>query len=342
MHWLNIQLTTLRSPAYLGSTPVERATWLQLLAYCADQENGGRIAGAARWKDRQWQQVCGVTAREVRAASRLVSVEGEDVRVVFYPLEQEAEMRARRDKGRDAANRRWHGEGEKDEVRNGSGDGSPIAGGIGCGNAKRNGKESNGNGNGNGHAVSATPAGDVRSVPPANEARAPEVCVPSGCSSREAVEHGARLVPPCPEQWCLKWWEDCERRGWVDRDGIPVRRWQPALSSYWRGVQEMERRASGSAIGTFYSASGIAGGNGNGNGAHGRSFAQPGRAMSAFEIKTRLEAIDAELGRIRSRAKDGPSADGLRIIKIYTPEEEARRGQLLKAKEVLQGKLTEV
>ena len=52
MNWLNINLATLRSPAYLGSTPVERATWLQLLAYCADQENGGCIAGAAAWKDR--------------------------------------------------------------------------------------------------------------------------------------------------------------------------------------------------------------------------------------------------------------------------------------------------
>jgi hypothetical protein len=381
MHWLNINLTTLRSPAYLGSTPVERATWLQLLAYCADQENGGRIAGAARWKDRQWRLICGVSAREVRAASRLVAVEGEDVRVVFYPLEQEAEMRARREKGRDAANRRWHGEGEekdeggsrKDEVRNGSGDGSPIAVGIGCGNAKRNGMESNRNGNGNGHATHATPIVDVCNLPPANGARAPEVCVPAGvsassglvapvglsmvsethaasaCSSREAVEHGSRLVPPCPEQWCLKWWEDCERRGWVDRDGIPVRRWQPALSSYWRGVQEMERRvgASASANGTSFSASGNVAGNGNGNGAngpgtHGRAPAQAGRAMSAFEIKTRLEAIDGELGRIRSRAKDGRSADGLRIIKLYTPEEEARRGQLLKAKEVLQGKLTEV
>ena len=136
MHWLNIHLATLRSPAYLGSTPVERATWLQLLAYCADQENGGRIAGAASWKDRQWQQTCGVTAREVRAASRLVAIEGGDVRVAHYPLEQEAEMKSRREKGREAANRRWHGN-EPGETA--PGDGSPIA----CCNAKGNGKEGN-------------------------------------------------------------------------------------------------------------------------------------------------------------------------------------------------------
>ena len=125
MNWLNINLANLRSPAYLGATPVERATWLQTLAYCVDQENGGRIAGAALWKDRQWQQTCGVTAREVRAATRLITIEGDDVRVAFFPLEKQTEVQARRTAATDAANRRWHGKLRGDA--NGDGDEQPPA-----------------------------------------------------------------------------------------------------------------------------------------------------------------------------------------------------------------------
>jgi uncharacterized protein YdaU (DUF1376 family) len=66
----------------------------------------------------------------------------------------------------------------------------------------------------------------------------------SVCRQDEAISHGKTLVPPCPEMWCLKWWEDCERRGWVDREQIPIRKWKPALSSYWRGVQENDRRTN--------------------------------------------------------------------------------------------------
>ena len=100
MKYLSIDLSTLRSPEYIGSTPTERGTWLSVLGYCADQENGGRIVGAMTWKDRQWQQVCGVTLREVRTATRLLMIEGEDVIVFDYPLYLEEEIRKRRVSGR--------------------------------------------------------------------------------------------------------------------------------------------------------------------------------------------------------------------------------------------------
>ena len=100
MKYLNIDLSTLRSPEYIGSAPTERGTWLSVLGYCADQENGGRIVGAMTWKDRQWQQVCGVTLREVRATTRLLLVEGDDVIVFDYPLFLEEEIRNRRASGR--------------------------------------------------------------------------------------------------------------------------------------------------------------------------------------------------------------------------------------------------
>jgi len=100
MKWLNINLSTLRSPEYIGSSPVERGTWLSVSSLCADQENGGRVVGGLLWKDRQWQQACGVTLREVQAASRLVFHDGDDVVVFAYPVDREYEIKAKREAGR--------------------------------------------------------------------------------------------------------------------------------------------------------------------------------------------------------------------------------------------------
>jgi hypothetical protein len=74
MKWLNIYLPDLHSAPYIGSEPRERAAWLSVLGYCAEQENGGRIANCRGWKDRQWQQTCGVTLKEVQSASKPLSV----------------------------------------------------------------------------------------------------------------------------------------------------------------------------------------------------------------------------------------------------------------------------
>ncbi len=107
MNWINLQVSFVRAPEYVGSKPVERATWLNVLAYCIEHENGGRIAGGALWKDRQWQQAAGVTAREVRAASKLITIEGDDVVVASYPIDKEREVRAKRIQAKDAARTRW-------------------------------------------------------------------------------------------------------------------------------------------------------------------------------------------------------------------------------------------
>ena len=99
MNWLNIEIRVIRSPEYIGSDPVERATWLNLLASCAEQENGGKIPGCGSWKDRQWQQTCGVTAQEVSVDSPLWQWDGADIVVWHYPCDKEAEVRAKREAG---------------------------------------------------------------------------------------------------------------------------------------------------------------------------------------------------------------------------------------------------
>jgi hypothetical protein len=99
MDWINIHVSTLRAPEYIGSEPSARAAWFNALVYCCEQENGGRIIGGALWKDRQWQQTCGITLKEVRKSEPLLVVDGCDVIVWRYPLEKEAEVKAKRTAG---------------------------------------------------------------------------------------------------------------------------------------------------------------------------------------------------------------------------------------------------
>lgn len=100
MNWLNLQTSTLRAPEYIGSEPVARATWLNVLAYCCEQENGGRIVGGAAWKDRQWQQTCGVTLAEVQGATLLIYRDGDDLIVWNYPADKEVAVIAKREGGK--------------------------------------------------------------------------------------------------------------------------------------------------------------------------------------------------------------------------------------------------
>jgi len=108
MDWINLHIpSALRSEAYIGSSPAERGTWLSVLAYACEVECSGRLGGAASWKDRQWQQTCGVTLREVRAAWRLLRVDGDDVVVNGYPLAAERQVVAGRKHGKAGAMVRW-------------------------------------------------------------------------------------------------------------------------------------------------------------------------------------------------------------------------------------------
>lgn len=99
MNWLNIEMRVLRAPEYIGSEPVQRATWLQLLAYCAEQENSGVIRDSAVWKDRRWQQTCGVTLQEVMQPCDLWTWKGNHLHVWSYPHSKQQEVQAKRTAG---------------------------------------------------------------------------------------------------------------------------------------------------------------------------------------------------------------------------------------------------
>lgn len=100
MEWLNLHASVLDSVEFVGSEPVEQATWLKLLRFSIGQENGGRIAGCGAWKDRKWQQLTRCTKREVAEACDLWTWDGEDLVVSFYPVEKETEVKANRENGK--------------------------------------------------------------------------------------------------------------------------------------------------------------------------------------------------------------------------------------------------
>lgn len=87
MIYLNIKTSDLRRPEMIGSDPVVRATWLFLMAHCVEQENGGILLGCGNWRDRQWQQTCGVTLEEVRSDSDLWYWDEGSLFLLFYPEE---------------------------------------------------------------------------------------------------------------------------------------------------------------------------------------------------------------------------------------------------------------
>jgi len=218
MEWLNIHGSTLRSPAFIGAEPIDRATWLCLLAFCANQENGGRIAGGRDWGDRRWQQVAGVTLKEVRRETELWTWENTDLVVAFYPLGKETEIRAKRLAGTNTATRRWHGGADSSATSS--------AGNSAICSADTEGKGREGKG------IEPPPAG-------ACEASATSPIVPT----EDEVLAWARswpgmpsvgIPPGIPEPWILDWLEYRTRVG------------QPPLGDWKRSAAQRFRSDWGS------------------------------------------------------------------------------------------------
>lgn len=141
MEWINLHIgLVIRSPAYVGSSPAERGTWLSVMAYACEIESGGRLLGAGLWKDRQWQQACGVTLREVKAATRLLRFDGQDLVVNGYPTKKEKAVQQARKVAHAGAMARWGSDAGRHAEK--------MPTGINLGNAEGEGEEE---GEGEGH-----------------------------------------------------------------------------------------------------------------------------------------------------------------------------------------------
>lgn len=100
MEYINIKLETVGDFRYIGSKPVVRATWLNLLVYCAKQENSGRIANCRSWGNDTWAQIAGLRRSEVHTQSQLWDWDGADLVVWGYPIHNQEKCQTLRNVGR--------------------------------------------------------------------------------------------------------------------------------------------------------------------------------------------------------------------------------------------------
>jgi hypothetical protein len=232
MIWLNLKTTTLRSPEYAGSEPIQRATWLNLLAYCCEQENGGKIEGCGGWKDRQWQQTLGVTLAEVQDVCALWHWEGETLCVAFYPNFKEDEVQARREAGKRGGSARTKAKTEA---------------------ARNNGAKHNPSKHPSKHPsrTQAEPKQNPSNNPTEREWEGKDkgketLTVVSDAPQLEDLLHVAPTLPQVieagrrasiPEDVCRAYHDDREGAGWLDGKGRPVKSMPHDLSGFWRKWQ---------------------------------------------------------------------------------------------------------
>lgn len=106
MNWINLRTETLRSADFANAKPGAIETWLRVLAYSCEQENGGRLAGAVAWTERAWLMACGVTKQEIENAKPLLFDDGVDFFIAEYPTEKEHEIKAKRKAGMEGGKKR--------------------------------------------------------------------------------------------------------------------------------------------------------------------------------------------------------------------------------------------
>jgi hypothetical protein len=99
-YW-NQDLDALEAPDLVAATAQAYGAWSRICAYCVRLENGGVLRGAAGWQARQWAATCRLDPEDIVAAldAGLVSQNGDDVRVAFYPHQRQQSEQARRIEG---------------------------------------------------------------------------------------------------------------------------------------------------------------------------------------------------------------------------------------------------
>lgn len=96
MNWLPISTSARTAPEFIGSEPVQRATWLCLMLYCAEHETGGVIRDCASWGDRRWMQTVGCTKLEALLQTDLYRFVKNDLVLWGYDPKYEDVIRAKR------------------------------------------------------------------------------------------------------------------------------------------------------------------------------------------------------------------------------------------------------
>ena len=240
MEYINIKLETLGDIRFVGARPVMRATWLSLLAYCAKQENSGRIANCRSWGNDTWAQIAGLRKAEVHTPCGLWEWDGDDVVVWGYPLHNQEVCQVRRRVGRgggiaSGASRRASKTEPIPEPN-----GEPFASPNGEANLEQKGKEKVKEDN----STTTTPA----------PVRAGGFCtLEQARNYAETYSKANAAGLNIPMHVVTQWHDDRESTGWVTVKGgveIPIVDWQADLrkfaTHYTRNDQAMPPARGGS------------------------------------------------------------------------------------------------
>lgn len=115
MEYTKLQLKWTRSDTFKSAEPAARGVWVGLIAYCADQENGGRIIACQTWTDRRWMAAAAATREEIEQAvvQGLATWNGADLVVGGYDIIGEQTFQAVSAANQDRANLKWEKERAK-------------------------------------------------------------------------------------------------------------------------------------------------------------------------------------------------------------------------------------
>lgn len=101
MNWFPVDIAFLDDPKRMIAEDADVGIWLRLVAHCATAENGGVLAGAASWGDREWMRVrvSGQDASRLLDGGVWLKRSRGDVIVQGYPTKNEQRVQKARETG---------------------------------------------------------------------------------------------------------------------------------------------------------------------------------------------------------------------------------------------------
>ena len=100
MRYFPVECASVTGTDFSCATFEQQGQWLNLLTYCAGQENGGRIEGAAELPAVFFQRSLAMSKKEFETECPLWTWDGPDLVVKFYPLQNQEKCQALRESGR--------------------------------------------------------------------------------------------------------------------------------------------------------------------------------------------------------------------------------------------------
>ncbi len=106
MRFFPVECATVTGTDFSCATFEQQGQWLNLMTYCASQENGGRIEGAAELPEVFFQRSLAMRKEELESECPLWTWDGQDLVVKFYPLENQEKCQTLRENGRRGGRKR--------------------------------------------------------------------------------------------------------------------------------------------------------------------------------------------------------------------------------------------